>query len=633
MAARSKPDPIARFNVVPHQLIELNDTFDVGILPFSKGGISKVVYTLTPASGTYNSGDGGWDGTKFTFDDVTSWSLNSRTNSWEYKITIDASLFSTSTEFDLDATVHGTSGGIVDKSSYSSETGLDTIKLYCDQAATLVRKIAFVDTGGTCTDNSGVLAYGTVKPALSAVYANVQTAIDKILAVNGTLDFCDIYLADGQDHTFGQTVGTKTNSFGWLTIAPDPATGSGRITSTRFNSTSPPANISIVPLIRYKDFKVGDRPNQTPFNTVVTSNLWLDNMYLQSNSQGNFSHPLWNTTALKVPSRVFATDSDFYYMVDGIGLHGQGGGLADGSRMQNNFIRGCTFDTLRDDATGMATLVLNCTFSNMDPVNKGPHTDISKWHTKEDEWIACENTIFCNNVAVDNCHFQGLFYMGQAIADYANVKRRMAVVNNVCKFNGHPFKFLGNHDHLLVYHNTFLAATDLISDPDGPNEWDQPAPGRSFFGTGRLDNVSRSSELVNLDVRGNIWDSLWLRGVNYPNLPPNSEVWDSTFAIYLDTSDFVSNNYWWPYDEAAETNSATPGSDVTTDNPRVSSSTYASRNLALHGRLTPVIPFDLNNDVRSDPTALGAVEGGAGGVTRSNPLGENIHHERRIVSF
>jgi hypothetical protein len=42
--------PIARYDVVPHQRIESTDTFNFGVVAFSKAGIEKVVFTISGQS-------------------------------------------------------------------------------------------------------------------------------------------------------------------------------------------------------------------------------------------------------------------------------------------------------------------------------------------------------------------------------------------------------------------------------------------------------------------------------------------------------------------------------------------------------------------------------------------------------
>src|SRR5574343_1518130 len=100
--------PIARTDVVPYQRIEYGETFNFGVVAFSKDGIDRVEFTI--------SGQGYSGGVKT----ATSMRLNNQVGSvattghvgvWEYYVPISSSEFTSDGAITVTPVVYGTDNG------------------------------------------------------------------------------------------------------------------------------------------------------------------------------------------------------------------------------------------------------------------------------------------------------------------------------------------------------------------------------------------------------------------------------------------------------------------------------------------------------------------------------------------
>lgn len=103
--------PIARWDGVPNRRLENGSTLRMAVDAFSRAGITKVRFIVTPASGNY-------DGASPKNIDVTSGAFNSESGVAEYFTDIDESLFSATCDtFTVAVEVTGDDGGFRDDST------------------------------------------------------------------------------------------------------------------------------------------------------------------------------------------------------------------------------------------------------------------------------------------------------------------------------------------------------------------------------------------------------------------------------------------------------------------------------------------------------------------------------------
>ncbi len=110
--------PIARYDVVPYQRISEGETFNAGVVAFSKGGIDRVEFSI--------SGQGYTGGSKVA-DEMT---YNPRTGVVEYWVPLSASEFTSDGPIEIEATVYGNDGDTRDKNwiiedSFGATYGID----------------------------------------------------------------------------------------------------------------------------------------------------------------------------------------------------------------------------------------------------------------------------------------------------------------------------------------------------------------------------------------------------------------------------------------------------------------------------------------------------------------------------
>jgi hypothetical protein len=144
--------PIARWDVVPYQRIKSGETFNAGVIAFSKAGINRVEFTV---SGQGYSGPNPLVSRSMTY--------NERTDVYEYWVPLKGSDFSTNGAFTMQAAVYGADGG---------RRTLETLPLMVNATGTLPQPKAWVSKTGS--DATGVInnssrPFLTLKAAVSAI--------------------------------------------------------------------------------------------------------------------------------------------------------------------------------------------------------------------------------------------------------------------------------------------------------------------------------------------------------------------------------------------------------------------------------------------------------------------------------
>lgn len=398
--------PIARFDVVPRQRIEAGETFNFGVVAFSKGGIQDVVFTITPAGGSYG-------GTSPAT--VTTMALNPRTNVWEYWVAIATDDFDTDGSFTVGAVITGDDAGSRD---------LGTITMFANPGASLATYSAWVDSvdgnDGTGTVDDDTKPYETIDAALSAI----ETA-------NGNeVGGCSLYFEEG---TYESDYETYTTTNEWLTI--EAASGATK------------ANVQIIGVelynIGYLKFK-GVHFNKTGGYTVYgQTNLWFDDCNCTGSGRANDNSTVVQHYQLDYATDCYFTDSD--WGVDA-----------------TQFARNCTSYFIGQDNFQNCACVISCAVDDIsgsaaDPIR---HSDALQWQlaTPFGNWLVY-------GYKATNCGYEGMFIKGGPISDIALVN---VLVHMGAGREGNGGIYIGDPgdtvDHVIMWNCTMSQSESYLYD-------------------------------------------------------------------------------------------------------------------------------------------------------------------------
>ena len=404
--------PIARWDVVPHQRIGPGETFNAGVVAFSKNGISKVSFSVNGGAET----------------DVAAMTYNDRTNVYEYWIPIAAADFATAGEISVDATVHDAGGGT---------RILETLRMVVDPGGTLPQPQAWVSTSGN--DSTGQVN-NNGKP-----YRSIGKAIDGIRAwmqSNGQGNRADggiVRLQPGT-HTLsnGGVFAEIPTTREWVTITT--ASGGTRAnTKILDRETTQPR----VPLLKCSGITV-QSGGKWRYVFVAPSGftygrVWLHDCDIIGGGRHQAgSHPVQNTTV----GSEYYTESYVYDTDFAVG----GGSLA----------RNLTIEHIGNDAFQHCPMVVNCTADDVDPGDTG-------WHSDGWQWFATggpDNTIVYN-FRFSDAHYQSI--MCRTGVRSAPAAKNVAFVNVYSEMrppyrkpNGPVSLWMRSVDHFLLWNCTFI---------------------------------------------------------------------------------------------------------------------------------------------------------------------------------
>lgn len=397
--------PIARFDMVPLQRIVYGGSLKVGVVAFSKPGITQVAFSA--------SGQGYSGGTKT----VTAMSLNSATNVWEYWTTFSASEFNANGAVTITAVITDGSGN----------TRTLTLSAIAEGASAYTPHYAYVDgTNGndsTGTADSAVNKFQTISAAVGAA----QTAN------GGSSSGNIIYLENG---TYALGSGTVSTSSDWLNIQAAPGATKA---STIINTYGSVANTSY---IRAKGITLQSQGyNQFVFpDGTCTVNLWLDDCALIGSGRYTLLSGAvgYNDGNLYVTScSVTGADYGFKYIP---------------------LVRNTTITGLGNDALVNTQCVINVTSSDLTNGATGWHTDAYQFHTTGVP--PADNRIIYNYKATD-VHVEGIFARADAglATDIALVNvlvemREPASPNEVGDYAFGSLEMYQSWKHFLMWHCT-----------------------------------------------------------------------------------------------------------------------------------------------------------------------------------
>jgi hypothetical protein len=568
--------PVAQWNCVPHQ--ELTADFDVGVVVSSHTLISKVVYTLVPTSGTYQGVS------SYIFADVMSESWNSRTRSYEYRITVDVSAFSADTEFYIDVAVHGTNGAIATRISRGGNVGLDRLYLVNNVGGTIYSNEAWVDNtvgagDGTVGDSGD--PFPTIHKAAKAQEADMLTQTG-----TSRLDFCKCYLENGQDHEWDRDdIFAITTSYGWYTVLAK----SGQDYTTTTIKSGGTSKVTAMKLVCVDNVTVGTTTSSLEFQSASTVQwLWIKNAKVHSADRHGTAYPIGGPSGTNVPDRMFAVDTIFDEIKQPFPFVGKLPSAGYGP----NFCRGCTCTNIGNDCWLNTTLVLNSTVDDVDPGATGWHSDAFQLEGAG-VW---KNVLWKNNKAT-TLRYQGMMVdEGPPIDGFAFVNNYMSIPENeTATFVHFKKRVVGFEWFNFTFHYT---------DTTPPNV----KTGRVFWGC--PNGSTMDCQFIGMDVQGGVFAALFYAGDNYPlhaGVYPDLE---GHIFVIEDAGTYAKhNNFYNPEDAGAEPDSQTPGDDVTTADPDLDANGVPNDTSGLRDRITtPVTLWDLNQDPRSAIADIGAYE-------------------------
>ncbi len=419
--------PIARWDVVPRQRINAGETFNCGVVAFSKPGVERVRFAI---SGQGYSGPSPIDVTEMTHND--------RVGVWEYWVPISADAFASDGPITVEATVIGNDGG-VRNSETALGSGLEALTLYVNPNGTLPANVAWVAVNGdnaTGVVNDPTRPFERVSAAMQAI-----AALQGGVADGGTVRVRPGYhQADGGDVYGDETAPTVGE---WITITNDPAAG-GTVYNTVINGR--------------------DKGDWTSYY-LKASGLTLDASAIinggNSSDVDRTKRSVWLQNC-----RIPGDATDFPFPV-GSGWRGPhyytectiwDQRRATGNGQNHRLMRNLTITDTREDIFQAVPCGINIFVDGVDPGggSNPEHADVIQSPGATYNSAAnMHNWLFYNVVATD-LHYQALFSRTGATA-YDN-----AFVN--CFFEmrapvrdgGSGTAMGGKYDHLLLWHCTFI---------------------------------------------------------------------------------------------------------------------------------------------------------------------------------
>jgi len=484
------PLPIARWDVVPNQRIDTGETFNCGVVAFSKFGIDKVTFVINGQ---------GYTGPPSI--DVTEMTYNDRTNVYEYWTPIAAENFTSDGPITVEATVHDMTGGIRDKGTCSGGQGLDALTLFVNPNGTLPQPEAWVATDGndvTGQVNDSGTPFATVNKAIDAIrtWMNANGHGDK---VDGGI----VRLYPGTHATSSSYMGAMACENEWITVT---TAAGGTRADTILTASSAIYNIQRA---RLKGITLR-RDDNIVIGSTTELRYWMELWIDDCNVIGKGRYVIQPNPMDAIP--FYFTDSYITEVRRGHTMQGAG---------NTRLVRGTTIETISEDAFQAVPLIINCQARDLDPDDFrpwGPDADIQH----SDAWQSpgygnidgMQNWIVYGFRATD-LHYQGLFSRTAPLSAniaFVNVfveMRPPSRADSITKGS----TFCGEYDHLLFWNCTFIGTDGLSGGFDF-----SPEPT-----TGLL-------RITNASFRGNLWQR-----------------WTTTEAITWTQApdiDFYDNHYY-----------------------------------------------------------------------------------------
>lgn len=421
--------PVARFDLVPFQRVDQGQVFNVGVVAFSKAGISDVTFTVAGQ---------GYAGPNPQI--ASSMTYNARTDVYEYWVPLRASDFASDGVFTVSAVVTGQDGG---------SRALDPVPLVVNATGNLPQPEAWVSLTGS--DGTGAVGDPT-RP-----FRTVSAAIGSVQSSNGgRADGAIVYLEEGEYELGNANVSTTDE---WLTFAR--AAGASRDNVIVHGGGS----VTDARLLRFYELTLrsdgsNDKwlqgwPDPAPTWLWVDSSRVVGSGRWTNNSSPVFRHDNW-----------FCTDT-YITNVD-IAIR-----FAD-------IVRNVDIENIGDDASFLSDMVINLTVHNQDPnINENGGTPTYD-HADGWQWAGAgmDNQIVYGYYSTDT-HVQGIF---ARMSPNGGVHRNSAFVNVLIEMR-YPRRpgdsgdqqsqfdtvsFYGPMDHIIMWHCTFpVGRFGLFDEPMG----------------------------------------------------------------------------------------------------------------------------------------------------------------------
>ena len=445
-------DPIARFDVVPHQRIDHGETMNCGVVAFSKEGINRVIFSVDTESEANYTGPEEITVSAMTLNTQLAWDANtafgitldhsSWPGVWEYWTPIRASDFSSDGNFTLNALVIGNDGG---RRSLSVDLRVNATGALAQHEAWIVL------SGGN--DSTGTVGNSSLP------FATVTEAMNAFRAVNGgNVDGCILRFGAGDWNIFESYTANTVNE--WVTFARAAGTeiGDVRITGHRNWSSGGP---SVGWLRLYGIEFTNVEPYQWLFHNTVDE-VWLDHSQVVGNER-------WTEAVTPLRgSSIYATESRYYFV--------------DAAFEYSKFVRNCVAHRLGDDVLKDVPFSVNVRADDMD--NGSDDQDEygmgnSGYFAHSDLYQSVSSISMNNQIAMNiygtNLHYQGVFLRGISVIQsnnaFVNIFLEMRWPPRQGNANGSyrnvPFALSGEYHHFLLWHCTFAADTSGYFTSDG----------------------------------------------------------------------------------------------------------------------------------------------------------------------
>lgn len=561
--------PIARWDVVPYQRIQQGETFNLGVIAFSKADIDRVEITV---SGQSYSGPNPLRSTSMTY--------NSRTGVVEYWVPLKASDFQSNGTITLQGKVYGKDGGL---------RNLETLSLVVNATGNLAQPKAWVSNSGS--DSTGTVGNSS-KP-----FQTVGAAVSAIQNSNGgRADGGIVYLRSGTYSLGGGSINTTSE---WFTITRD---GSATQENTIINNGG---TIRSAKLLKIEGVTVKSTGSgKYVFALGNPEFLWIDNSRIIGSGRWVVnSNPVHHNSDKHYSTNNYVYDADYGYRKAAL-------------------VRGVDMVKIGNDALENTPYVVNCTLNDLDNGSTGWHADAYQVFTGASNPPA-------NNRIVYNYKATDLGYQGVFMRSDTGTAKDNAFVNVMIEMRGpaspnesgapvfSSFAVSHSWDHLLVWNSSFLG---------GHSDITATLTNSSFVGNTWYMYIDRSSSIgdpdLNYAVAGNSGKNEFLYN-HYMN------VYNETPACQPNDR-FVYNgwtcpNFYAKRPDSDQNGSVTMGSGVIDmSNPTSDTFGMPVKNSVLIDRIPFVTtPADIYGNLRVGYTEVGPVEVSSSSSSNEQPPSSN----------